>query len=355
MKKGVGKLSKKIIYPKPLVSGDTIAVTAPSSGVEEHLHPRLYRSRQYVEQLGYRVIEGETLWTNDKCVSSSKEKRAHELVSFLENPDIHCILPPWGGEFLMEILPLLDWEAIKKYPPTWVLGYSDISTFLFAYTLHTGVATAHGLNYFDMGGNRLDEVSSRWIDVLGTQPGNTVQQTSAQLYQSAWDFSDPNAGFKLDTPTVWKLLGQTEPLIQETSFTGRLLGGCLDVLSILVGTEHAPVQSFVQEYCSDTGIIWYLESCEMSAADIYRHLWQMKQCGWFANTGGFLIGRPAGYSPRKNFELEDALSAALGDLNVPVIYDADIGHVPPQITLVNGALSTVSYHNGQGTLSMSFV
>ena len=66
----------------------------------------------------------------------------------------------------MDILPLLDWEALRTLPPKWVLGYSDISTFLFAYTLLTGTATAHGTNYVDLRSNKLDPVTARWIDVL---------------------------------------------------------------------------------------------------------------------------------------------------------------------------------------------
>ena len=92
----------------------------------------------------------------------------------------------------------------------------------------------------------------------------------------------------------------------------------------------------------------------MNAADIYRHLWQMKQCGWFEHATGILIGRPAGYSTTENFELTDALSATLGDLGIPVLYDVDIGHVPPQLTLINGAHATITYQDGQGKVVMTF-
>jgi muramoyltetrapeptide carboxypeptidase LdcA involved in peptidoglycan recycling len=93
----------------------------------------------------------------------------------------------------------------------------------------------------------------------------------------------------------------------------------------------------------------------MNAADIFRHLWQMKQCGWFVNTNGVLLGRAAGYSPSKNFELVDALNSIFGEMSIPVIYDADIGHIPPQITFVNGALAEVTYKDHKGMVSMSFI
>lgn len=292
--------------------------------------------------------EGATIWTNDKCISSSKEVRAAELVHFLQDDKINAIIPPWGGEFLMEILPLLNWDELGQLPPKWVLGYSDISTFTFAYTLITGIATANGINYIDLGVSELDELSKRWIDVLGVREGEEVIQQSSIKFQSSCDLR------KLDTYTVWKLLNPSH-IKEEVSFTGRLLGGCMDTISVLMGTPYAPVEDFIRDYCSETGVVWYLESCEMNAAEIYRRLWQMKQCGWFAQTNGVLIGRPAGYSAMKNFELVDALTLIFQDLAIPVIYDVDVGHVPPQITLVNGALAKVDYANHKGVISMTYV
>jgi muramoyltetrapeptide carboxypeptidase len=336
---------KNIIFPDALKNGDLIAVTAPSSGVEESMHQQLQCSRDHLEKLGFKVIEGNTIWTNDKCVSAPKQKRAAELQKFLLDEQVKAIIPPWGGEFLMEILPLLDWQSLRRQKPKWVLGYSDISTFTFAYTLLTGHATAHGINYFDMHAPLLDHTSARWIDVLSVAAGASITQCSSSFYRSSWDVPEP------DTPTRWSVLGRQD---NPARFTGRLIGGCLDTISILLGTSYAPIESFVEDYCAESGVIWYMESCEMSAADIYRHLWQMRECGWFRHTNGFIFGRAAGYSHSKNFELIDALETVFAPISVPVIYDADIGHVPPQMTLVNGALAEVMYSDGKGEITMTF-
>lgn len=116
-----------IRYPRPLASGDIIGVAAPSSGVDESLHHYLNESKRNMERLGFHVQESRWLRQNIKCVSSSKENRAEELNTFFHDPAIKAIIPPWGGEFLMDILPLLDWEALRSLPPKWVLGYSDIT------------------------------------------------------------------------------------------------------------------------------------------------------------------------------------------------------------------------------------
>lgn len=309
------------------------------------MHHLLIRSKAALENQGYHIVEGSTLWTNDKCVSASPEVRASELEQFLLDNRVHAVIPPWGGEFLMELLPLLDWERLRSLPPKWILGYSDISTLTFTYTLLTGHATAHGTNYIDLGSVTLDATTVRWADVLGIEAGGCIKQTSSPLYRSSWEVPEP------DTPTKWSILGSEDGAVH---FSGRLIGGCLDTLSNLLGTRYAPVERFIQSFCADAGVLWYLESCEMNAADMYRHLWQMRECGWFQHTNGFIMGRAAGYSDVKNFEMIDALHRIFDPLHIPVIYNADIGHVPPQITLVNGALADVSCSAGQGEITIRF-
>jgi len=148
-----------------------------------------------------------------------------------------------------------------------------------------------------------------------------------------------------DAETRWKSLDGKSNHILE----GRMIGGCLDVLCKLLGTRFAPVPAFLERYKSD-GFIWTLESCEMSAADIYRSLWQMCECGWFQYCVGVLFGRPDGYSDTYGFTLTDALESGLGGLGVPVIYDVDIGHVPPQIQIINGAYGKIDYNDGSATI-----
>ncbi|WP_046227866.1 S66 family peptidase [Paenibacillus dauci] len=339
--------SSQIIYPAPLRKGDRIAIIAPSSGVNPQYHHLLHRTRDQLEQAGYEVILGESIWTNDKCVSLPKAKRAAELQQFLLDEQIQAIIPPWGGEFLMELLPLLDWDRIRQLPPKWILGFSDISTLTFAYTLQTGYASAHGPGAVDISGTN-DPTTTKWQEVLTALAGQTIEQQSSSHYQTV---SDPSRdGLNLETPTYWHILGKEEESDLSLEFSGRLIGGCMDVLTILIGTDWAPVPSFIEQYGATDGVIWYLESCEMNAGDIYRHLWQMNQAGWFRHARGILIGRPAGYSALGNFELTDALHQVFDDLEIPVVYGVDIGHIPPQLTLVNGASAIVSVKSGQGSI-----
>jgi len=92
----------------------------------------------------------------------------------------------------------------------------------------------------------------------------------------------------------------------------------------------------------------------MSAAEIYRALWQMNYNGWFKNTNGVLFGRASGYAATKDFTLDDALFKVFED-KIPVIYDVDIGHMPPQNILVNGAVGEINYFEGEGKIKMKYI
>lgn len=72
-------------------------------------------------------------------------------------------------------------------------------------------------------------------------------------------------------------------------------------------------------------------------------MWQLREAGWFCNVKGFLIGRTQANKEIEDFTYLDAIRNAIYDLGVPIIYDIDVGHVPPQLTLVNGSYATVSY------------
>lgn len=120
----------------------------------------------------------------------------------------------------------------------------------------------------------------------------------------------------------------------------------MDTLCKLLGTHFAPIEEFINKY-KQHRFIWTLESAEMTAPDIYRTLWQMRESGWFKYCNGIIIGRPDGYSDKRDFTLIDALEQGLGNLNIPVIYDADIGHIPPQMQIVNGAMGHVAFKDGE--------
>ncbi|NLG03157.1 MAG: LD-carboxypeptidase, partial [Clostridia bacterium] len=129
---------------------------------------------------------------------------------------------------------------------------------------------------------------------------------------------------------------------QVLSFEGRLIGGCMDCLGKLIGTRFDCTKSFIDNYQTD-GFIWFLEACDLNVMDLRRTLWQMDQAGWFSHVKGFLIGRPLHYNePMFGLDQYEAVMGVLRKYRVPVIMDADLGHLPPMMPLICGAKAHVT-------------
>jgi len=336
-------------YPKLLTKGDTIGICAPSSGAPgEVLSVRFDNAIRNIRTLGYDVIETASARSSVKLVSESSEVRAAEFMSLYNNPAVAAIIPPWGGEFLMDMLPHLDFDRLSTLQPKWISGYSDVTTLTFPLTLCCDIATIHGSNLLNMGYSRIHDTDLRVFEAMS----NTQTEQKSWETWGGWtsweDFS--GEAYNLDKLSTWKSLqGDT-----HVSFEGMMIGGCMDTLCKLLGTRFAPVEAFLNKY-SQHGFIWTLESCEMDTPDIYRTFWQMRECGWFKYCNGVVIGRPDGCKDKRDFTFIDALEQGLGKLNVPVIYDADIGHIPPQLQIVNGAIGKVEFINGTATIWQHFL
>jgi len=85
----------EIRYPQPLVPGDTIGVTSPSSGVPESLVGRFDFAVQQLRDRGFAVDLGDCM-DGSTHVSAPVDQRARELMRMLLDPKIKAIVPPWG-------------------------------------------------------------------------------------------------------------------------------------------------------------------------------------------------------------------------------------------------------------------
>jgi len=342
---------QRIRYPEPLRPGDTIGITAPSSGVSEKLHPRLDLCIRHLRDQGFNVIEGKCLRANSKHVSAPRQERARDLLALWKNSEVKAIFPPWGGELLIHLLPCIDFNELAAGVPKWVLGYSDTSTLLFAITIMTGIATAHGTTLMEMVPGQC-EVSQRWKDVLALRPGEALVQESSQAFQiqgARWE-EEPAAQFDLSERTNWHCFRRGQPL-NAVSLSGRAIGGCMDTLSRLLGTPFGDIRQFAERFERD-GVVLFLENSDGKPTDVCRMLWSMRLAGWFDKLIGIVLGRSFG-PDAEDFSYMDAVHDALDDLNLPVIYDADIGHRPPQMTVINGALASFDCADGRGTLELT--
>jgi muramoyltetrapeptide carboxypeptidase len=333
-------------YPRPLRPGDVIGVTAPSSGVPDDLRPRLAFAVDGLRQRGFEVRLGECL-DGQGIVSAPAADRAAELTAMLVDPAVRAVVPPWGGELAVEVLPLLDWDALAQAEPTWLVGYSDTSTLLLPLTLRLGWATLHAANLMDTPYALPEELLS-WLDIA-CGDGPFVQRPAPQHRRHGHDdwASDPTpTATAYDSAGTWR----TDRPVRAT---GRLLGGCTETVSVLAGTAYGDVPGWAAEHPPE-GVLLYLEASDDPAASVARHLWRLRLTGWFDVATALLVGR-TNAPPSDDLSQEAAVRSALAGLDLPVVWDVDTGHVPPQMSLLNGALAELVVDGDETRLEQRLV
>jgi muramoyltetrapeptide carboxypeptidase LdcA involved in peptidoglycan recycling len=320
-------------FPEPLALGDRIGVTAPSAGVDARAWPRMEFAMEWLRQQGYDVLVGECIRA-DAWVSAPKEQRAAELTTMLLDPSVRAVVPPWGGAgTALDLLDQLDYAAIAEADPTWVVGYSDSASWMVPLTLLAGLPTLHGDNLADTP-YAVPAGLAHWTEVARSD--GQVRQRGSGLVVTWQSFDEPRA-------TEWKRVGEGHWRLygaDRLEVRGTLIGGCTEMMAGIAGTPYGDVRGFGDEHGD---LVVYLEASDGDAFSICRYLHHLRYAGWFDHAVAVLVGRtdaPAG-TDDGGLSQEGAVLDALGGLGVPLVLDVEIGHVPPHLPLLNGAVAQV--------------
>lgn len=333
-------------YPESLKVGDTIGICAPSSGTTEpEKIEKLDKAIENLEKMGYKIVETESVRKDIKGRSTTAKERAKEFMQLWEDDRVKLIIYAGGGDFLMEMLDELDFEKIKQTKPKWTQGFSDITHLSLLLNTLCDIPSMYCENIKDYG---MKSLYRNLLDSLKLVSGENITQTSFEKFED--DKEDkPDGTYNLTKKVEWKnITGQKEIIMQ-----GRAIGGCLDCVDTLIGTKFDKVTEYIEKYKED-GILWFLECYEMNTPQLQRILWKMKHAGYFENCRGIIFGRP--FIMREDYELtaDEVILDAIGSLGIPIITEADIGHVPPQLAMVNGAILKITSKEGKGKVETYF-
>lgn len=332
-------------YPSFLKKQATIGTVAPSFGVSGYPYEDRYlNSKKKFTNLGYTIKESEHLYGIEKGKSASAEIRAKDFMDMYLSLDTDFLVSVAGGELMLEILPYIDFETLKYAKPKYFMGYSDNTTLVFTLPIFADVAAIYGSNFGSFG-------MSNWHcslqDSYDLMLGRKLKFNSYDKYEVE-DLShlegNSLCGYNLTEEVKYCSLDN-----QSHKFSGRMIGGCLDVLSQICGTKFDKVDEFIERYRED-GFIWFLESCDLNVFAQRRALFQLINAGWFKNCKGILYGRPLNSEPIFDYTVEDALMDSFKELNIPVIYGCDFGHVPPSMPIIAGSVATVEYEDGKASI-----
>jgi len=326
-----------VIYPPFLKSGQTVGICAPSAGIADDKISSFERSLGVLRAEGYRVTETSHVRVNN-VVSADAATRAAEWQSLVCDDSVNAVIAAAGGDFMMEILPYLDAECFRAHPK-WMQGYSDVTNLLFPVTTLLDIATVYGPNAGGFDAYPSDYLRTNLDFLRGDiKPQNSydfcaIERTFEPPFTEKVRYLVPNGDF---------------------SVTGRLLGGCLDCLAETVaGTRFDGTASFLRRY-RDDGVIWYFDIFSLSSEQTARALWRLAEYGWFDTAKAFLFGRVVFPSSFVDMSYTEAVLRVLGQ-KANIVLDADLGHRPPVMTLVNGALASFTYDSGKASLDTFFV
>ena len=334
--------------PTKLKEGCNVAVCTFSSPVPLSFEKRFNECIKTLKSKGLNVNVDENVLSD---VAISKQSISNSLNKYLCDDKYDAVVAPWGGDFALEILPLLDWGMIAKSNPKWIFGFSDISTLTTAISSRVGWYTIHSANLMQIAGNEdCNYVKSLFDLLFNAAEGYSFEQESSFYHE--FDYpnyqSDPLSSYSLDTLSELIIINNNE----QSTLKGSLIGGCIDTLQLTMGSEFLSLENM--GYSKD--IIVYLENAELSPTQYKRALLSLKIKGVFSKCCCILIGRNKfEYSNNSLGNEETILNEVFADLNIPVFGNLDIGHVSPNFTLVNGASAQIKFVKNKIILNQEFL
>ncbi len=295
----------KLIKPKRLKAGDTVAVIAPASGATPEAFERALAN---VATLGLKGKVGKYARGSKDYLSGTDAERLHDLHWAFEDKEVNGIWCVRGGSGAPRLLQDINYSLIKKNPKVFI-GYSDITSLHMAIAQQTGLVTFHG-----------PVASSELSEYTKTHLVNSVISPPAnyKIQPSEYNLAQASALFK---PLV----------ITPGKARGRLIGGNLSLLSAIAGTQYAMRDV--------KGAILFAEDINEPPYKVDRLFTQLRQTCDMKSLAGVALGVFS--SDKAATDADTAMTLRvlkdrLGDLGIPVISGLSIGHIRDQFTLPMG-------------------
>ena len=311
----------KIIKPKKLSHGDTIALVAPSGPISDKRFEMLTSKAEVaLQSLGFKVRYGNHIRKSiHQLWAGTIEERVADLMSVFCDPEISAILAMRGGSVSLEVAERLDYQKIKEridlHGAPVFMGHSDITVLHQALFKKLGLVTFHGVN----GINFIEELPQYVTDsvirtVTQVAPSGSILQGGANM--------------------------QVLP-INTGVVSGRLIGGNLTSIASIMGTGHEPAVT--------EPIILYIEDIDEEPHRINRSLNQLIACPFFKNVVGIACGTfiDCVYKDNVKFKttLDDVIREKAKQLNFPIAFGFPFGHSSDNVTIPNGVSAKLTVNS----------
>jgi muramoyltetrapeptide carboxypeptidase len=298
--------------PRALAPGARVRIVSPASPGAAQI---LSRGLAELARLGYVSVKSSAAApTKDYFASSTKDRRRELLDAFADSAAgaVICTRGGYGSTYL------LDKKLKHTKTPRIFLGYSDVTT-LQIYLWQ----------------------KRNWVTFYGPMVASGFSGGA----NAPHGYDDPSLRAALThTRGSWPLdLGGTT-LCKGTA-RGIVLGGCMTLVEATLGTPWE---------LDTRGAILVLEDRAVKPYQVDRVLTHLRQAGKFRGVRGIILGEFPESAPTVagSPTVRDVARRILGDLEIPVVWGARVGHTPrPMLTLPLGVRARLNAHKS-GTLEI---
>lgn len=317
-----------MIKPRRLKRGDTVAVVSLSwggMGDKELIHKYDIARERLEKDFGLKVLPMPHALKGSKFVAEHPELRAKDLMDAFLNPEIAAVFCAIGGDDSIRILPFIDYEVIRKHPKIF-MGYSD--TTISHFIMHkAGLVSFYG-----------PSVMAEFGEYVEMFP-YTEKAVRDILFEDSKGYRMESSPFWSDDYTAWSEENRNrkrvskpdehgyEVLQGSKTVTGHLLGGCLDVFMMAVGTAVWPTLSDWED------TILFVETSEdrPSPDFVKMMLRNLAAQGILKELKGILVGKPQAETYYEEYKeaYRQVIAEEEGLTELPILYNVNFGHALP--------------------------
>ena len=285
---------------KKISKGSTIGVLSPAY---IPMKERVVNGVRYLEEIGYKVKLSNNINKQYGYFAGTDEERVNDIHEFFADEEITALLSTRGGWGTLRFLDKLDFDLIKNNPKP-IIGYSDITTLQLAIWTKTGIGSISG-------------------PMCAVEMGKGIHEFTEKHF---WNYITNN-----ESNYSVNLAGTPSKILIEGKAQGTLLGGCLSLVSFLIGTP----------YCPDfDGAILFLEDVGEKPYKIDRYFAHLKQAGVFDKISGLILGDFLDCEDEEDentFSVQSIIEEYFSDVPYPVIHNFPYGHGDVKISMPIGA------------------
>ena len=302
-----------------------ISIISPASSFLKDYPNRVKQGCDFLKSQGFNVKIEKNAIKKDSYYSASIEERVDDINNALNDKEINYIMASIGGYNSNQILRNLDYNKISQNNKIFC-GYSDITCLILAIYSKTKKIVFHGPTFLPEICEYPKTHDYTWKYFLEALNFNPIE------------YKEPT--YVVKEFVDWKI--QEEKLVERKKeannerwtinkkgkAVGKIIGGNLSSILTIVGTEFLPLEIFNDK-------ILFLEDTNIEIPEFDSFMQSLKLRGIFENIKGLIIGKFD--NSKNNSEVEGFLNVFFKEYNFPIIYNVDLGHTNPMITIPIGS------------------